>query len=227
VNAYQLANSEFQAASLSNDLRMGTLPSRAVKATEVVESSQSINSVFNDIAKILEESFIQPILERVWSVQMQILTSSDMDELESILGKEKVERLKKIPAKERWARTVQGMRFKVFGVTQTLNKIREFQKVTALLQTISGNETLMEEFARRYDFAKILEVLMESLDINLDRIKLDEADQAIVRAAEAGGRPGMLPGATGPQNQTQIPAAGGGERLAEEPATEITPEGLA
>jgi hypothetical protein len=219
INAFNLTNSEFQQASLSNDLRMGVLPSRAVKATEVVESSQSINSVFNDVAKNLEEFYVEPNLERVWSTEMQIMNSVDLEELKALLGPDRVKELKAIPKKERWARTVNGFKFKVFGITRTLNKLQEFRKIATLLQTISADETLLEEFARKYDFSKLLEVLMESLDINLDRIRLDKADAAVVALSEQGGAAPIQPGATGPDMQSQIPQAGGENMRAEEPST--------
>ncbi len=219
ISAYNLTNSEFQQASLSNDLRMGVLPSKAVKATEVVESSQAINSVFNDVAKNTEEFYIEPSLDRIWSTEMQIMNDSDIAGLESILGKKRVKEIKKIPKKERWAKTVNGYKFKVFGITQTLNRIKEFQKITALLQTISSDETLMEEFARKYDFSKILMVLMESLDINIDRIKLDKVDQRIVAMAESEGAESPQPGATGPDMQSQIPQVGSANAGSEAPSS--------
>lgn len=179
TNAFNLAGQEFVIASLTPDLRAGILPPRSVKATEVAETSQTVNNVFNAIAKKIEESYVKKILEKSWTLLMQNYKDLDESELEALLGKQRAEELSKISQKEIFARTVQGFQFKVFGITQTINKIRDFRKLTALLQTVSGSDILAEEFSRVADFAKLLMQIMKSLDIDIDQIKLDEIDEEL------------------------------------------------
>lgn len=200
LQVLNLTNAEFSAASLTNDLRMGVMPTRAVKATEVVAADQSINSVFSGVAKNVENTFVQEILEMLWAVMMQHTDSFETSEYEALLGKDRAETLSRIKATERFASTVDGHDFRVFGITQTMNKVKDFRKLTSFLQTIAGVQTLADEFSRKYDFAKLLGEIMKSLDIDEDKIKLEQADEMMNQmgaqgaqgAAAQGGAPDMM-----------------------------------
>lgn len=208
--AFDLAGSEFNTASLTNDLRLGGLPPRAVKATEVVEASQSITSVFTAIGKSLEEKYIQPLLRKAWNLLMQNYNELSREDLRSILGEKREKEVHKIKQFDRFSRTVDGHAFKVFGVTQTLNKMKDFRKLTAVLQTISSDGQLAEAFAQRFDFTKLLDKILTSLDVNTKEIELDQIDQDMNAAGGAG-----QPVPTGPNLQSQIPQATTGSDGAE------------
>lgn len=208
LNVYNLTNGEFQAAALTNDLRLGVLPSRNVKATEVVEASQSITSVFTGVAKTIENDYIRPLLELAWLTIAQHTDDLDDAELEALLGKDRAKKLANVSAQERFQRVVDGHDFNVFGITQTLNKVKDFRKLTSMLQTISGSEVLTEEFTKRFDFAKLLDEIMNSLDINTDKIRLGEMDEALTTLGrERGGGEGVASGGSvpGPDHMSQIP----------------------
>ena len=201
LNVFNLTNAEFSQAALTNDLRLGVLPSRAVKATEVVEASQSITSVFTGVAKNIETEFIEPLLVLTWLTMMQHMESFESPEYEAILGKNRAEHLARMKTTERFETTVEGHDFKVFGITRTLNKIKDFRKLTILLQTIGGVQILSDEFARKYDFAKLLGEIMKSLDIDEDRIKLDQAEEMMNMMGEVGPAPQGTPDMMSQMNQ--------------------------
>lgn len=175
--SFQLASAEFHESALTNDLRMGGLPARAVKATEVVEASQAITSVFTGLAKTIEEMFVAEVLDRGFYTIMQHMDDLDTSEMKSLFGEKRAEELANLSPEERFEKTVDGHDFRVFGLTQTLNKIKDFKKLTSLLQTIAGNPTLAEEFAKKNDYAKLLDEIMKALDINVDKIKHGEEDE--------------------------------------------------
>jgi hypothetical protein len=110
----------------------------------------------------------------------------------------------------------------VFGVSQTLNKQKDFRKLTALLQTIGSSEVLVEAFIKKYSFEKLLGEIIRSLDVDTSRIEQDELDQMMMQlgpqmmdqgASQLGAQPNMqsqIPqAATGPENpdivQSNIP----------------------
>lgn len=210
IGAFELASREFNSASLTNDLRLGGMPARAVKATEVVEASQSITSVFTGIGASLENNFIKKVLEKAWNISMQELKRMDKDDLIAVLGEKKVESVLEMPDKKIFAQTVNGHQFHVFGITQTLNKIKDYRKLTAMLQTISGNGPLAEAFNKEFSFTKLLGKIMTSLDVDTDEIKHDEADQAMNDMAmqQEGADPSGAP--AGPDMQSQTPQASTG-----------------
>ena len=213
LQMFNLMNAEHNVSAMTNDLRMGAMPSRAVKATEVVEASQTITSMFSGIARSIEVDFIEPILERAWNVIMQNANDLDSDEVKAILGEPRAMELASMSPEDRFAETSQGNKFRVFGVTQTLNKQKDFRKLTSLLQTIGSSEVLLEGFMKKFSFEKLLQEIVRSLDIEPGSIEQDEMDQLMMQMGAQGMDEGSMPMGAGPNEQSQIPqaAAGGAE----------------
>lgn len=206
LNVMNLVNQEFYTAAMTNDLRMGVAPFRQVKATEVVEASQAITSMFAGIAKQIETKFVTPILEKSWKLCAQHMNDLDSDEVTSLLGPARAQVIQQMPNEDLFAATVQGCKFKVFGITQTLNRQKDFTKLTAFLQTISSSPVLMEEYVRKYDFGKLLGEILKSLDIKPYKLEHEESlEQKMAPQQQAGG--GMQ-GAEMQNMQSQIPQAG-------------------
>lgn len=210
LNMFNLINSEFAQTAMTNDLRLGSMPSRAVKATEVVEASQSITAMFAGIAKSIEVDFIQPILDLAWQTIMQNADDMDSDEVAALIGTQKAAQLANLSPEKRFAETSQGHKFKVFGVSQTLNKQKDFRKLTSLLQTIGSSEVLVEAFTKEYSFEKLLGEIIRSLDVEPGRIEQDALDQVMMQLgpelmAQGAAQPGSQPNV-----QSQIPQAATG-----------------
>lgn len=227
LSVYNLTNAEFNAAALTNDLRMGAMPDRAVKATEVVESSNSITSIFTGIAKVLELSCIARVLELSWETTLQNADNMNSAEMQAVLGKDRALAIHAISPQERFAKCISNTAFSVFGVSKTLAKVKDFKKLTAMLQTISGDPLLMQEFSQEYSMVKLLQQIMDSLDINTTKLEMspEEKIQTQQRIAagiaaqnqqKAGGNQGsdqsQIPqattGADNPQPQAGIPKLG-------------------
>lgn len=202
--AYQVLSGEFQQAAMTNDLRMGTIPNRDVKATEVVEANQSINSMMGGIAKTIEEDYLLEILRKLWMTIAQHIKDIDRDELEAVLGKDRVMQILALGPEEIFSNTVKGIKFKVFGISEIISKMKDFRKMTALLQTIGSSETLMEEFIKKYNFGALLQKIMRSLDIDTEELEQPKEEQV---AMAAGG--GMNAGqGQNPNMQSQTPQIG-------------------
>lgn len=205
LNVLNLLNQEFNACSMTNDLRMGVASFRSVKATEVVEASQTISSMFSGMAKQIEELFITRILDKAWAVQAQHISDMDENVIKSLIGDKAAAALKALGPEEIFADTVQGYKFRTFGISATLNKQKNFTKLTGLLQTIGTSEVLTEEFQKKYDFGKFLTEIMKSLDINTYKIEADEKDGGDLTQNPQGSGLGQ---GEAPNAQSQIPQAG-------------------
>ncbi len=204
--ASNMVNAEFSVASLTNDLRMGVLPSRSVKATEVVESSNSITGTFSSISKAIEVDHIAEIMALAWPTMMQEIKKFSVPEYEAVLGPERATMIDRASPEKRFALTVAGHKFKVFGLTQTLNKIKDFRKITTFLQTVVQAPQLMDEFLKKYSLVKLLAVIMKSLDIDEDQIKLDEVDDMMGQMSQE--QAGVAPQGSGPDAMSQVPQMG-------------------
>lgn len=205
LQVYNTINQEFNQAAITNDLRMGAMPPRAVKATEVVEASQSITSMFTGISRVLEQNLIVGALEKIWTTIAQHADDLDSEEVIALIGKDKAVELSSMSPEDRFKETAAGYKFNVFGVSLILNKMKDFKKLTSLLQTISGAQPLMEEFIKKYDMGKLLTELMKSLDVDTEKLEISKVEQAAMSNMSGGqGSP-----APGPDIQSQIPQAAG------------------
>lgn len=215
INVLNILQQEFNAAALTNDLRQGVMPSRAVKATEVVEASQTITSIFQGIAKNIESKFIQPEIELEWATIANHWDLIDKDIFIKLFGKERGEQLSQLDPEDVFVDTVNGFAFRVFGISQTLSKAQDFRKLTTLLQTIGNSDVLIEAFVSGFDFKKLLGEIMSSLDIDKHKlaipVPLGGPTESLERQAEGQGGP-EGPG-MGPNNDMSQIAAPRAETL--------------
>jgi len=174
---FQNIQAEFNVSAMTNDLRMGNLPGRAVKATEVVEANQTITSVFGGISKVIEDQCIEPILRKLWLTLLQHISRLDKNEMRDLLGEIRAASVMNLSSEEIFTNMFGGNVFKVFGMSKTLAKMKDYRKVTAFLQTISASPLLVQEFSAKYSMGKLMEEILRSLDVNTERLKMDPQEQ--------------------------------------------------
>lgn len=203
-NMFNLLEREMNQSSLTNDVRMGGLPQRAVKATEIVASNQSINNIFNSIVQTIENKFIKPLLVKTWINIAQNMNDISDNAVKALLGEERAFHIDSLSPAEIFRQTAAGKKFKVYGLSTTLNKIEDFRKYTALLQTFS-NPVLMNEYKRKYSFAKLSTEIIKSLGIDTDKISADREEMEEAKAARQNEIASKAPS---PDIQSQTPQAG-------------------
>ncbi len=177
LNMFNIADNEFKAAAMTSDVRQGNLPERAVKSTEIIASQQAITGIFKGITKAIEQSWMVPILQKSWQVMLQFMQDLDDPEVEALIGKERARFLANTTKEQRFAKSALGNKYKVFGLSQTLNKIQDFQKLGTLLQTVAANEALVEAFQRKFSFVQLLDQIFTSLDIDPTKLQISDAEK--------------------------------------------------
>jgi len=212
---YNVLVQEFVTAAMTNDLRMGVTPFHQVKATEIVESSQSNSTMFAAIAKHIEADFIKPLLYKAMLTIAQHYDEIDEKELDSVLGDKRNAEIKAMGPEGIFKELAGQIKFEVFGISETLNKQKEFTKLQAMLQTVSSSPLMMEQFTAKYDFGKLLTEILRSLDVPLYKIMNDQILNANPMGQQpnspnSGGPGAPNPGQAGqmPNAQSQIPQAG-------------------
>jgi hypothetical protein len=200
-NIFNLMGQEFNASALTNDLRSGVMPSREMKATAIVEQSQTITGVFQGMAKNYEARQSQKELELAWMTTAQNWDQIDKEIFISLFGRERGEEMAQMSPQDVFANTVNGLKFRVFGVTLTMAKAQDFQKLMTLLQTLGGSPVLMEEFVKKYDLGKALGEIMTSLNIDKHKLEIPRAAQMTMEApveGVPGAEPDMMSQVAGP-----------------------------
>ncbi len=213
---FAITDREILSASFSNDIRAGGIPGRSVKATEVVSANQSITTVFNGITRAIEDDFMKVILEKGWLTIAQHITAMDPARIKTLIGETRGLQIFSKSAAEVFSETALGKKFKVFGLSTTLNKMSDYRKITALLQTIGVSPDMMQAFAQKYSMNKLLGEVIKSLDINEDKIKASEEElmqaqqqaQLAMAQKQADIQSTQSKKAPGQNQQSQIPQAG-------------------
>lgn len=227
---YNLTDKEFYASGFSSDLRVGALPDRQVKATEIVASSQALSGISGGMVKTIESSFVSKILGKAWPTIAQNLDDYSSDEMKAILGEEKALAIASMAPEDRFAETALGHTFRVFGMSTVMNRIKEFQKIQSFLGSIAASPLLMAEFMKRYDIGKFLGQIAKSLDIDTDKIARDETSNIEDGRGEQAANPDEMAqivahiqsmtnqgGQAGGDQMSQVPQASSQRRTAESP----------
>lgn len=206
MNVFESLNREFTGAAMTNELKLGALPAKQVLATEVLESSQSQNLMLDGIIADLElnvmaraiRMMMLNVLQNADHVPESAITNAASRRIASII-------MRASPA-ERFAMFADHFKVKVYGLSATMTRALDFQKIMALLQSTSTNPLLMQAFMTRFSANKTLDRMMTTLNLNPDTLLKTPEEQAEsakeVQATQ--GAAALLGG--GPQNAEGQPA---------------------
>lgn len=197
---YNLVSKEFDSASLTNDIKMGLLPSKQVKATEVVESSQSHSVMLDDVISDLEQ-YISQLLRKSWLCIMQNADDLEVGEIDTAAGRRTALQLARMSDKERYALIGEPAGFRVFGLSATMSRARDFQRMMAAMQAFASNPLLLQAFHKRYSEDKIVTQIIKQLNINPEAIARDEKE--LQQMGQDAGRAALM-------QQMGLTANGGG-----------------
>ena len=178
-NMLTLLMREFQGSALTNDTKLGQESPKQVTATEVVEASQSSGVTLDSIAGDIELGLIAGVLRKSW---MNILQNADdlgSGDVINAIGEQGAMAIAQMSPARRFASMAQGCAFKVKGLSQTVAKTRDFQKLMAMLQAVGANPLLLQAFFQEFSPGAVLKHMMRTLNINPDDLKLtpEEAQQ--------------------------------------------------
>jgi hypothetical protein len=168
---------EFQAASLTNEIALGMLPAKQVKATEVVSADQSRGMTLDSIVRDVENMLIRPALRKAWLCLLQYADDLAADDIVAAIGPRAALALGRMSPPERFAKYASGTKFRVFGLSALMTRQRDFQKYAALLGLVTTNPLMLQAFAKKYSFTKVLDTAMKTLNIDPATIEADEIEQ--------------------------------------------------
>ena len=84
--------------------------------------------------------------------------------------------LSKMTPSDRFVLFAGNCAFNVFGLSQTMSRTRDFQKLMALLQAVSSIPMLLQVFFTKYSPNKVLSSMIKMLGINPDQMARDEEE---------------------------------------------------
>lgn len=173
----EATNREYNTAALSNELKTGQLPPKQVLATEIVEVSQSQAVTLDGVIADLE-SVITDLIRKSWLNILQNADDIPNHAWTSVINKRTAMMIMRASPEERYALFADKCQFRVFGLSATMQRALDFQKMMALMQATSLNPVLMEAFTSEFSPKKALRSMMRSLNLNPDNMTMDPDEQA-------------------------------------------------
>lgn len=213
---FEMLNREFTQAALTNDIKLGSLPPRQVKATEITSADQSQAVTLDSIAADMENDVMEPSLRKAWLTILQHIEDFDSQEIIQCIGPQAAHWLLSTSPADRFAMFANIATFRVNGLSTMLSRVRDFQKTMALMQMVMGNPILMRAFMKNYDEDKLLKQAMKQLNMNPDDLartddQKKDLPQIMQQILLLGQAMGITPGAAGSQDgEGGMAAAGGG-----------------
>ena len=175
---FQIVDRQFDGAVYTNDLKLGLFPPKHVLATEVVEASQSQAVTLDGISADLEHGLIAPALRKAWMTILQNADDLSTQDVVRAIGLRSALMLSRLSPPERFAKLAQGAAFTVHGLSATLGRVRDFQKLMALMQAVMGNPMLLQTFMKKFSPDKTLMNMMKMLNVNPENLQMSEDEQA-------------------------------------------------
>lgn len=172
---YNLLDKEFNVSTLQNELKLGLLPTKEVKATEIVEASQS-QAVTLDALVSDYELYINVMLKKAWITILQNADDIDVKLIDGAAGRKAALILARMSPEERFNTWGDTCSFKVFGLSATLARAQDFQKIVGILQLVQSNPILAARFQQKYSEDKILNQLFKMINMNPEQFERSEAE---------------------------------------------------
>jgi hypothetical protein len=176
---FEATTREFTSAALSSELKMGSLPAKEVRATEIASLEQSqavtLDAIISDI-----EINITHLLGKIFLTILQFVDNVSNQRIINAIGIDGAFRLAQMSKADRFAVFANDCSFKVHGLSAVLARVRDFQKMASLLQMVTANPILLQAFFKKYSGDRILNTMMRSLNINPENIERDSEEAARV-----------------------------------------------
>lgn len=198
---FEMIGREFTQACLTNDIKLGSLPSREVTATEVNDASASQATTLDAICSDVENELLVRLLTKILLTILQHMEWIDAHEMVQAIGPVATYKIGVMSTAQRYAAFSSAYSFEVHGLSAVMTRARDFQRLMALLQAVFSNPLLLQEFMKKASGSKLLDTMMKMLNINPESVEITPEElMALPKTIE--GMKGLMP--------ITNPKAGGG-----------------
>lgn len=169
------------------DTKLGQLPTRQVKATEIVQSMQASGSMFESMAARFEDTFLEPLFEKAWKIIVQYADDFIQEEFVQILGPRLTLQIADMSPQDRWS-LVSHAKFRVRGLRGVASRERTFTKLMNVVNTIFTNPQLTDLFGQTRDISKLFDQILNASGVDAESIALEEQPEENPPGTTAGGQ---------------------------------------
>lgn len=198
VRMWESMKKELSEAAGINEIGLGQFaPKGRTSATEINQTQQSSSALIRSVAQTVEMRVLDPALDLGWKTGLQHARADDKL-LQAAAGPELYAAL----IGRRKELIQRPLTFQARGISQLIRKSNMLKSYMGILQLISSNDMLMQEFLKVVDPDKFLIKLFELSDIDLtklQRTKREDLMQSIANPMQ------QLAAQGGPAGQGQAP----------------------
>jgi hypothetical protein len=194
---YNILDREYNAAAMVNDVKMGMLPEKAVKATEIVAAEQGSSSTFDGMVKDIEDTLIEPLLWKIWLTVLQFLDDFSASEVIAAIGERWAYVLSSMSPAERYAQFAGVCQFQASGLSATLARGKDLQKLLAFVDVGMKSPFLAQTFIENYSAKKYLDRILQTMNLDPESLELSPEEKmkqmqqaAQMQAMQQGAPPG-------------------------------------
>ena len=177
MQIYEALDREYNAAVYTNELKLGSLPSKQVRATEVVESSNSQAITLDGLTADIERKVIDRVLYLSWMNVLQNADGFNDKMLTSVTNKAVANMIMRASPEERFALFGGRTQFRTFGLSATMAKALDFQKFMSMMQAVQLSPMLFQAFMAKFSPDRALTTIMTKLNINPDDLLMTPEEQ--------------------------------------------------
>lgn len=182
--------------------------------------------MLRSVARIIEQQYVEPSLDLIWKTNLQHMKPNDQ-RLINAVGQQQYAML----YANRKELIKRAYTFKCRGITRMLERQEKLKTMLSILGIMQQNQTLLQAFLQKVDPGRMVEVIFQLSDIDIDKLGLTPREQqmqaimqqqqqmqaAMAEQAGAGGpagpagaggggaAPGSAPGGTIAPQQGRIP----------------------
>lgn len=158
----------------------GNMPSKQVRATEVVTANEAIGDIFDSLAQDVEEELIEPFLLECFLEIMQ--NSKDLSEEEILAaygpGAELLaQQFMKMTPQERFAEAANSFRFVAKGLRGQISSATRAQAALNLLNTLTANPITAQKIESTISIAKLSSLIIKGMGFDMEEVTTDPTEK--------------------------------------------------
>ncbi len=184
IAVWNAIKNELTEAASQNEVGLGQFaPNSRTSATEIVETQQGKNSLVLSVAHTVETRFLNPALDLMWKTGIQHMHKDDPT-LARAVGPQLFSQI------YRHRRELAGREttFAARGISTLLQKGRRLRALMQAMQVIGSNEILLREFLQRTDPGRLVDLILDLLDVDVAKLQATERERTIRQLTEQVGQ---------------------------------------
>ena len=195
LQVWSAIKNELREAGMFNEIGVGQLaPKSRTSATEIGAAQMNSGSMVRDLARTVEERFLEPLLDLVWKTGLQHMDPND-GTLRAAAGEEMFQAIY-ANRKEMMRRPIT---FQVRGISTMVMKSQKLREILQIMGVVFQNPITAQAFMQRVAPDKLLDMVFTLGGVDIDKLSLTPLEkqmQALQQQAAPPGVPGEGPSAT-------------------------------